>query len=353
MRIPSSLRSKIQFGRENRSWVKVARAGPGTSATASVVSRRAMNSLYRTCCERVVKARMRRFDERAEGITLTTHEATHGPAPESAPEPAPDSESPVAPKAAIGSTGLKFAGWLLHLYTAVGVVFGFLIVVAAFQGDIEQALWLSLIALIIDGTDGMTARYLRVSETIPSFDGARLDDIVDYLTYAFAPMVLLWTTGRLPDGWLGKLVAVLPLIASCYQFCRTDAKTADHFFLGFPSYWNVVAFYVFVLDLGSATTAVILLACTVLVFVPIRYVYPSRTKVLRGGEHRAHHGLARHVRDPAGADAGHQRRRRGAVLRLPRVLRGLVDLPLLGAPAAPGQATLEGRDRRRAGRLDR
>ncbi len=225
---------------------------------------------------------MRRFDERAEGITLTTHEATHDPAPESAPEPAPDSESPVAPKAAIGSTGLKFAGWLLHLYTAVGVVFGFLIVVAAFQGDIEQALWLSLIALIIDGTDGMTARYLRVSETIPSFDGARLDDIVDYLTYAFAPMVLLWTTGRLPDGWLGKLVAVLPLIASCYQFCRTDAKTADHFFLGFPSYWNVVAFYVFVLDLGSATTAVILLACTVLVFVPIRYVYPSRTKVLRG-----------------------------------------------------------------------
>ena len=76
--------------------------------------------------------------------------------------------------------------------------------VAAFQGDIEQALWLGLIALIIDGTDGMAARYLRVSETIPSFDGARLDDIVDYLTYAFAPMVLLWTTGRLPDGWLGK-----------------------------------------------------------------------------------------------------------------------------------------------------
>ena len=70
------------------------------------------------------------------------------------------------------------------------------------------------VALIIDGTDGMLARYLRVSETIPSFDGARLDDIVDYLTYAFAPMVLLWATGRLPDGSFGTLVAVLPLIAS-------------------------------------------------------------------------------------------------------------------------------------------
>ncbi len=154
--------------------------------------------------------------------------------------------------------------------------------IAAFQGKIEQALWLGLVALIIDGTDGMVARYLRVSETIPSFDGARLDDIVDYLTYAFAPMILLWTTDRLPEGWIGKTVAVLPLLASCYQFCRTDAKTADHFFLGFPSYWNVVAFYVFVLDLGSLTTAVILIACTVLVFIPIRYVYPSRTKILRG-----------------------------------------------------------------------
>lgn len=169
----------------------------------------------------------------------------------------------------------------LHAYTATGAVFGFLIVIAAFQGKVEEALWLALVALFIDGTDGMVARYLRVSETIPSFDGARLDDIVDYLTYAFAPMVLLWTTDRLPDGWLGKTLAVLPLLASSYQFCRTDAKTADHFFLGFPSYWNVVAFYVFVLDLGTRTTGTILLLCTILVFVPIRYVYPSRTKVLR------------------------------------------------------------------------
>jgi len=170
---------------------------------------------------------------------------------------------------------------VLHLYTATGTVFGFLIVIAAFDGEIERALWLALVALVIDGTDGMIARRLRVSETIPHFDGARLDDIVDYLTYAFAPMVLLWVTDRLPDGPFGALLAVLPLLASSYQFCRTDAKTADHFFLGFPSYWNVIAFYVYVMDLGTWTTSSILLGCTALVFVPIRYVYPSRTKAFR------------------------------------------------------------------------
>jgi phosphatidylcholine synthase len=169
----------------------------------------------------------------------------------------------------------------LHAYTASGSVLALLIVIVAMDGDAIGALWLMLAALVIDGTDGMLARRLRVSEALPWFDGARLDDIVDYLTYAFAPMVLLWANGYLPSGWLGPALAALPLLASSYQFCRVDAKTADHFFLGFPSYWNVVAFYVVVLDLPTAITAAILLVCVVLVFVPVRYLYPSRTKAFR------------------------------------------------------------------------
>ena len=156
-----------------------------------------------------------------------------------------------------------------------------LIVIAAIDGDAVRALWLGLAALVIDGTDGMIARRLRVKETIPWFDGAMLDNIVDYLTYAFAPIVLLWTGGYLPNGFIGAALAALPLLASSYQFCRTDAKTDDHFFLGFPSYWNVVAFYVVVLGLSPTATGVILLVCSILVFVPVKYVYPSRTKAFR------------------------------------------------------------------------
>jgi phosphatidylcholine synthase len=194
-------------------------------------------------------------------------------APGAADRPAPPGGFPL---------GLRLAGALLHLYTASGTVLGLLIVIAALEGDAVRALWLGLATLFIDGTDGMLARRLRVKETIPWFDGARLDDIVDYLTYVFAPVVLLWTTNRLPDGLAGWVLAALPLLASCYQFCRVDAKTADHFFLGFPSYWNVVAFYAIVLDVGRTGVAVALVVLTVLVFVPVRYVYPSRTKLLRG-----------------------------------------------------------------------
>ncbi|MFD2091348.1 CDP-alcohol phosphatidyltransferase family protein [Blastococcus deserti] len=177
---------------------------------------------------------------------------------------------------------LRLAGAAVHVYTASGSVLALLIVLAAFDGDAATALWLGLATLIIDGTDGMLARRLRVKETIPWFDGGRMDDIVDYLTYVFAPIVLLWTTGYLPDGPVGWVLAAIPLLASCYQFCRVDAKTSDHFFLGFPSYWNIVAFYIIVLDVGHVVVGITLAVFSVLVFVPVRYVYPSRTRFLQG-----------------------------------------------------------------------
>jgi len=199
-----------------------------------------------------------------------------------------DAASPVLPRSPQATDGEHtparpsrlrlLAGAAVHTYTASGSVLGLLIVLAAFEGEVVVALWLMLATLVIDGTDGMLSRMARVKETIPWFDGALLDNIVDYLTYCFAPVVLLWTIGALPDGPWGWALAALPLLASSYQFCRTDAKTDDHTFLGFPSYWNVVAFYVIVLDLSRPAVAAVLVICSILVFVPVRYLYPSRTE---------------------------------------------------------------------------
>jgi phosphatidylcholine synthase len=174
------------------------------------------------------------------------------------------------------------AAWMVHVYTASGTVLAMLTVIAVLEGDTVRALWLGLAAMVVDGTDGMLARHLEVKRWVPWFDGALLDNIVDYLTYAFTPMVLLWSTGDLGEGTSATILAVVPLLASAYQFCRVDAKTEDHLFLGFPSYWNVVAFYVIVLDLAPTAVAVVLAVCAVLVFIPVGYVYPSRTDTLRG-----------------------------------------------------------------------
>lgn len=112
-------------------------------------------------------------------------------------------------------------------------------------------------------------------------DGGRLDDIVDYLTFVFVPAFAIQHAGLLPDGITAWLAVAAVLISSAFGFSREDAKTADHFFTGFPSYWNIVALYLYVADLQPRVNAMILLVLSGLVFVRIGYVYPSRTPVWR------------------------------------------------------------------------
>ena len=137
-------------------------------------------------------------------------------------------------------------GWCTPTPTA-GVVLALLMVHFAYQGEVRTVLWLFLAAMVVDGTDGMLARRWRVKELRPVVRrrAARQHRRLHHLRVRADGAAV---GHRLPAGdpW-GGVVAGLPLVASCYQFCRTDAKTDDHFFLGFPSYWNIVAFYVVVL----------------------------------------------------------------------------------------------------------
>jgi phosphatidylcholine synthase len=69
-------------------------------------------------------------------------------------------------------------------------------------------------------------------------------------------------------------------VASAYQFCQLDAKTPDHFFKGFPCYWNITLFYMFIFNTSMELNALILSVLCLLVFVPVKYVYPSRLDYL-------------------------------------------------------------------------
>lgn len=170
------------------------------------------------------------------------------------------------------------AAWLAHLYTASGVVLALLATRAVIESNYRAAFFWLWLQVVVDATDGMLARRARVSERIPWFDGAKLDDIVDYLTYVFVPALCVWRALLVPAGWTIPIASAV-LLASAYGFNRSDAKTADHFFTGFPSYWNVVVFYLLVAGWPSSVNAIVLLTFVVLVFVPVRYVYPSRTTV--------------------------------------------------------------------------
>jgi len=166
--------------------------------------------------------------------------------------------------------------WGVHAFTASGAVVGAVALLAVVAGNLPQAAILMLVALAIDSVDGTLARAARVGEVLPGIDGRRLDDIVDFLNYVIVPVVFLVAAGYLRPVW-----AAAPILASAYGFSQQNAKTADDFFLGFPSYWNVVALYAWLLDASATTTTSIVVGLSIAVFVPLKYVYPSKMPVLR------------------------------------------------------------------------
>ena len=183
-----------------------------------------------------------------------------------------DAEARVSPAVAAWR---RLAAWGVHAYTASGVVLAFLALRAIGEDRFGDAFRWLLIAMAIDCSDGVLARAAAVKRVLPWFDGTRLDDIVDYLTYVVVPIVLLYEAALLPAG-AAPLFAAAPLLASAYGFCRSDAKTSDHYFRGFPSYWNVFAFYAFALGLSPTATGIWVLALAALIFAPLKFLYPSR-----------------------------------------------------------------------------
>lgn len=173
---------------------------------------------------------------------------------------------------------MRLAAWLVHLYTASGVVFALLATLEICKQDPDARrvfIWLT-IAVLIDATDGPLARRFHVKTVLPQISGRTIDDIVDFLTFTFIPMLLIARMEWVP--WPVLLFVVPPLIASLLGFANAGAKDeSGGFFLGFPSYWNIVAFY---LGIAAAAglqwlNAAVLLVLAVLTVTPVGFIYPN------------------------------------------------------------------------------
>ena len=173
----------------------------------------------------------------------------------------------------------QFSSWMVHFFTAIGGVLGLMAVQAAFDHDYIPFFWILGAAIVIDGLDGTFARIFEVKKIIPQFDGALLDNIIDFITYSFAPACFILNTDLVP--WEFRFfAAALIVLVSAYQFCHVEAKTSDNFFTGFPSYWNILVFYLFVFSFGQWVNLAIIGILAILVFIPIKYVYPSQLTFL-------------------------------------------------------------------------
>jgi phosphatidylcholine synthase len=170
------------------------------------------------------------------------------------------------------STSRKILAWGVHLYTATGGVLGMIALLAVAEGRVRDAFFHLIAAMLIDVTDGALARRVNVRAALPRFNGADLDNAIDVLTYIYVPIFIMGSQGLLPH----PLWTIPPMIAAMYAYGQADMKTEDHYFLGFPSYWNVVALYMFWLEPGPVAAVLMVVTPAVLTFVPTRYLYPSR-----------------------------------------------------------------------------
>ncbi|MEM9776708.1 MAG: CDP-alcohol phosphatidyltransferase family protein [Chloroflexota bacterium] len=173
--------------------------------------------------------------------------------------------------------GDKVKAWSVHAFTATGGFWGLLGLYAAVNQDWRMVFFWMIVATFVDAVDGYFARLANVKKVIPHFDGALLDNIIDYFTYVLLPAAVVYLHPNLMPSWEWAIgAAAIMSMTSGYQFCRTDAKTEDHTFLGFPSYWNIVVMYLVLLTPNPWVSFALLALCGVLVFVPIKYAYPSR-----------------------------------------------------------------------------
>lgn len=177
----------------------------------------------------------------------------------------------------------KMLAWSVHLFTATGAIWGLLTLIAIFEQQWRMAIIWMIIAMFVDGFDGMLARWFHVKEYAKEIDGGLLDNIIDYLNYVVVAALLLIKVPNLMPAGFEYIAAFSILLTSGYQFTQVDAKTDEqsYFFKGFPSVWNFLVIYLMLLGLNPWINFAALVACNILIFVPVKYLYPSRNTRLR------------------------------------------------------------------------
>ncbi len=180
----------------------------------------------------------------------------------------------------------KALAWGVHLFTASGLLAGFMALLAINEGDWPEAMLWLLVCQLIDGLDGGLARLARVKEVLPNISGKTIDYVIDFATYAIIPAYFFYQAKLVYDVWQLPCVAII-LLASVLYYGKEGMVSDDKYFVGFPVMWNMVVFYqVFIfpntllaINLSGwipAFQVAVVVVFAVLHFVPVKFVYPSQ-----------------------------------------------------------------------------
>ena len=174
----------------------------------------------------------------------------------------------------------NFSTWLVHGLTASGVIPALFSMMALIDGDARACVLLLFVALFIDGIDGPIARKLKTDIKKVGMDGVLLDLVVDYLTYVFIPAIFMWKFELFPEG-ISVLLASVILFSGVLYFARTDMKTKDKWFTGFPASWNFVVFSLWLLGTPTFFNSIAVVVFAILSATSIETFHVFRSVQLR------------------------------------------------------------------------
>ena len=175
---------------------------------------------------------------------------------------------------------MKLRAFLVHIFTASGLIPMMLAVDAIWQNNARLALiWLG-IAMLIDGLDGPLARRFEVAKHVPQIDGAILDHVIDFTGYCFLPALMVYHFALVPQGWAIAATSFM-LMTALYTFANEQAKTEEYDFRGFPALWNVVVFYMIIFDSDPRLNLLAIIFLGAMPFAPVRFIHPVRVVALR------------------------------------------------------------------------
>jgi phosphatidylcholine synthase len=180
-----------------------------------------------------------------------------------------------------GSTLQRVLAWGVHVFTASGAVTGFMTLISIAAGNFRAALLWMALSIVIDSLDGALARLVHVSQVLPRYDGKMLDWVIDWVNYVFLPAYFFYSAGLVaPEFRIACVIGIL--LSSSYHFGNKNAVTEQGHFRGFPAFWNMVVFYLFISQLGPRWNLGLTAAVCALHFSPIHFVYPTRMHRFRG-----------------------------------------------------------------------
>ncbi|MCX7985075.1 MAG: CDP-diacylglycerol--serine O-phosphatidyltransferase [Bacteroidetes bacterium] len=136
------------------------------------------------------------------------------------------------------------------LFTTLNTFCGFLSIVSAHEGHIQNAALFIILAGVFDSLDGLMARITRSSSQF----GVELDSLADVVSFGAAPSFMIYKAYLYQYENLGILLASLPLLFGSIRLARFNVQLVGFdkdYFNGLPIPAQAITLCAFVLQYYS------------------------------------------------------------------------------------------------------